>query len=306
VDVDPGFDQITAAWPGQFALRVCKQLSTYNVRADEFIEGEIVGRWGCLASKSLAFTPAGPIYLSAGGVVQETDGQFLERTIVPGIISEKLQNFRDKTAAELKNAAGEWLPREQQYWLNIGDTTFVWDWLASKRLKTNVWTTNSIDFAGGTLYDGDDDYEVIPGRSFYFWRDNDCRIYRFGQGITNEEYDYYVDTGGTTNIAPVYKTGNLLWGEQASQIRGYGMLVEFEGGVVDSSETLVIYAHDHFDTSQASTSFNKLYNRFIKEEVTVDPALYYRLRIAGVLSSGTYIEALDVYYRPDAERIVFQ
>lgn len=311
VEVDPGADLITAAWPGQFALAIAKQFSRYGVSEKEFVESEIVGRWGCIAPKSFALTPAGPIYLSASGVVLETDGQYLERTIVPGIISDKIPHILLKDILELKDARGGWLPREEQYWLNIGDTTWVWDWKATKRLGENVWTTSSVDFAGMTTYDPTANYENVAGRSMYFWRSGDARIYRFGSGNTYPEKDYNVDGTGYIRIVPSYMTGPLLWGNEASQIRAINVLVAFDGTTADSLETLLIKVYDQNGTLDYTGTYSKLYNRYLKRECTVTPEFYYQLMLTTYstftlnLESGTAIEMIEVYYVPDAEKIPF-
>lgn len=320
VDVNPGYDEITAGWPGQFALRWTMAFSNYNIVASSFLDAEIVGRWGCIAPKSLSLTPVGPIYLGANGVVLETDGQYLERTIVPGIISEKLQNFAYKDALELKNAVGMWLPREKQYWLNIGDTTFVWDLRASERLKTDVWTTSSVDFAGGTLYDTTGNFEVVPGRTLYFWRNGDTRIYRYGSTITDTAYagaitvlskevDYDVDSGGWQYIPILYRTGPLLWNAEQSQIRKIGLLANFDGTIADSAEALGVRLVNERQVILDTLPFLKLYNRYIRSETAISPALYYYVDMFSynlgsvALYSGTGIEALDVWYIENAEEI---
>jgi hypothetical protein len=313
VQVDPGFDEIVAAWPGQFALRVLKALSNHNVSALEFIQSEIVGRWGCIAAKSVALSPAGPIYLSDAGVVLEKDGEFLERTIVPGIISNTLINFNDMDPLVRKDARGMWLSREQQYWLSIGDTTYIWDWQATKQLGENVWTTSSVTFAGGTLYDVDDEFAVVPGRSFYFWREGDNRIFRYGQGITFPELDFDAEddvAGDYTQIVPIYRMSPLLWGSERSQITGYGLLVNFDGAVADSNETISIVAYNELGTQLAVINIGQLHRRFIKAGAgPVTPALFYQIELRGfglgvlALKSGTAIEALDIYFKPNNERI---
>ena len=314
VQVDPGFDQIVAAWPGQFALRVLKALSNYGVSSLEFVQSEIVGRWGCIAAKSVALSPAGPIYLSDAGVVLERDGEFLERTIVPGIISNTLINFNDMDPLVRKDARGMWLSREQQYWLSIGDTTYIWDWQATKQLGENAWTTSSITFAGGTLYDTDDEFAVVPGRTFYFWREGDNRIFQYGQDITFPEDDFDSEDAGGGDylpIVPVYRMSPLLWGSERSQITGYGLLVNFDGAVADSNETVSIVAYNESGSQLAVENITKLYRRFIKARASapVTPALFYQIEIRGfslsavALHSGTAIEAIDIYFKPNNERI---
>lgn len=312
VEIDPGFDEITAAWPTQYALAIAKQFSRYGVSESEFVQPEIVGRWGCLAPKSFAMTPAGPIYLSAAGIVLETQGQYLERAIVPGIISEKINHILSKTPADLQASKGIWLDREQQYWWTCGDTTWVWDLLATKRFGDNVWTTFSIAPAGGAFYDATNDYKVIPGRTLYFWRNGDARIYQYGKDITYPELDYNVDSGGYSKIVPIYKTGPLLWGKEASQIRGFGMVVNFDGVVADSSEILTVNAYDVDGTALTSSTLGHLYRRYLKREVTLSPSLYYQLTITGSplsalgMESGTAVEMLEIYYIPDVEKIPFE
>jgi len=312
IEVNPGFDQLTVAWPGQYAIRAMKALSNYNIDWRIFVEPEIVGHWGCIAPKSFALSPAGPIYLSDAGVVLERGGEYLEREVVPGIISNTLSNFNDMDPLTRKDARGAWLPREQQYWLCVNDTTFIWDWQATKRLGENVWTTSSITFAGGTLYDTDDEFAVVPGRSFYFWKEDDNRIYRYGQGITKEEYDY--DYKGTDtaydHIVMTYTTGPLLWNREKSQIRGFGLLTDYDGG----RQAEILYVNPLNESGAAlagAVGFHTLSARFIKQRTVVTPALYYQIEIKSstltpfALTTGLAIEALDVYYIPNAERIPF-
>jgi hypothetical protein len=305
VDINPGSDAIMAAWPGQFALRIAEQFSNYNVTVDGFSEPEIVGRWGCLAPKSLAFCPAGPLYLSAGGVVLERDGEYLERTIVPGIISDKIGNFSYKSPTELKAARGLWLPREQQYWLHIGDTTWVWDWIATQRLGQNVWTTSSIAFAGGTLYDQADDFEVVAGRSLYFWNDGDPRIYRYGKGIADDENDPY------SAIGIDWKSGPFLWNAEKSQLSAVNMFVSADESVPDSTEAIIVFLSDQLDDTVAESYFWTLDDRYMKNEISCQPSLYYRFQLYSAdntiyaLQSGTAIQMIEFYYIPDAERVPF-
>lgn len=313
VQVDPGFDEITAAWPGQFALQVKKALSSYGVDEVSFVDAEIVGRWGCLSPRSVALTPAGPIYLSERGVVLERDGQYLERTIVPGDISKKLLNFKDKATLDLKNSSGLWLREEKQYWLCVGDTTLVWDWEATRGLGKDIWTTSSLIFEGGTFYDAEDEYAIVPGRTLYFWRDNDANIYEYGDGITYPEYDYDTTTGGS-GYKPIlieYETGPLLWGVEAGQVKGVAGLFSFDGAEADSLETFWFNMYDENGTLTLASGFTKLYRRYIRSEYTADPALYYQIKFYSVsnafaaLASATTLEAFELYYIPKAERIQF-
>ena len=291
-------DEITGIASSRTALRVYKNYSNYNLY-DDFSQPERVGGWGCIAPKSLQSTPQGIIYLSEQGVVVENEGQSLERTVVQGLVSQKLNNFSELSLASRRTAVGRYLQSEQQYWLSIGDSTYVLDFLAGARMKEPVWTVYNFGFDEGFLYDTETDVDFIPGQTFYFFENNDSVLYKFG----DVEYDIKSNEG----IDFRWTSPPLFYDPQKTEIYVFGL-----GGHADSAATqFTLYALDETGVGLGSKGIDSLTQYYRAYEMEIKPSLYYSiylLAIPGVtdLNGETYISLIDIYHRKNAERYLLR
>jgi len=277
VDRDNG-DQITLVYPGRTAMRIFKFFSNYNIW-DGYTKPEIVGRWGCIAPFS--YVPGAlNYYLSSGGIVGETDGKQLERTVSQGLISKQLNNFDDLSMATQYGMVGQYLPTEQMALFCLGDTTYAYF------EKTGSWATWDFTFGGGCLYDVEDELDFMPGKTFYFFRAGDSTIYTYGTGNT--------DNGDSIRVE--WKSGAIYPDRWKEQVQDIGLWVESTNG--DDSLILVYVLDDGGDTL-STTAFSDLNDAryHLKEVATAEPGQYFQIYIVSDKSlADTRINGIDYKY----------
>jgi len=277
VNRDDG-DQITLVYPGRTAMRIFKFFSNYNIW-DGYTKPEIVGRWGCIAPFS--YVPGAlNYYLSSGGIVGETDGKQLERTVSQGLISKQLNNFDDLSMATQYGMVGQYLPTEQMALFCLGDTTYAYF------EKTGSWATWDFTFGGGCLYDVEDELDFMPGKTFYFFRAGDSTIYTYGTGNT--------DNGDSIRVE--WKSGAIYPDRWKKQVQDIGLWVESTNG--DDSLILVYVLDDGGDTL-STTAFSDLNDAryHLKEVATAEPGQYFQIYIVSDKSlADTRINGIDYKY----------
>lgn len=268
-------DENTLAFPTQGGIVVCKNNRTFIVFQNSNLKWsrrEITGLPGCIAPRSYAKGLNGHYYLSAFGVVRLNDGQTLERRYSSGIISEKLSNFDNLSSIVKRDARAAYLPNSQQYLLNIGDTTYVYD----ERL--DAWSTWSLKFAGSTLYGSEDELQYIPGDTMYFIQQGDSTIYRYG---TSE-----LDNGSGVQVlwssAP-FGVDNRL--EKVSDIAVWWTNVD---GI-----SVVMGIYNEADSLLENVTFSSQ-NRYSRKSYDANNALYHRLFISGVSIDSLSIDGIDI------------
>lgn len=271
-------DQITAVWPGRTALRVFKNFSSYNVY-DDYGKPEIVSRWGCIAPKSHV---AGTMqyYLSTRGIEAESDGQYLERTIDGSLLSASLNNFDDMSIATKSSMVGMYLPTDQIALFSLsGNVDTTWAFFE----ETGAWSTWDLTFAGGTLYDTEDELNFTPGKTFYFFKEDDSVLYTFGTANT--------DNGDS--ITMTWRSGVIGADRYMRNLNDVGLWVS-GNSVVDSLVTVYIY-NEH-GTKSDSLIFPALNGeRYILKEYGGDqPFQYFQLEIQHTGGSAdTKIDRID-------------
>jgi hypothetical protein len=177
-------DRITTVWPTRTAIRVKKNFTSWNAYSD-YQKREINQGRGCIASFSHILGRS-HYFLSTRGIETESDGLTLERTVVSGLLSHQLSSFRDRTIADLSNMVAAYVPTEQLALFSLGDTTWAYFEEAGRRTQgRGGWATWSMTFKGATLYDTEEELNFIPGKTLYFFRDNDPNIYRYGTATTD-------------------------------------------------------------------------------------------------------------------------
>lgn len=222
-------DQITLAFISRGVIRVLKNHSSFNVYQDANLDWnlrEVSNQWGCIAQHSYAASPLGHYYLSALGVVRESEGQFLERTQAVELISANLRNFTDLPINTLNTATGFYF--DQKYMLSIGDTTYVYD----ERAK--AWSTWSMTFSDATLYGTESELNFLPGDSMYFIQGGSSNLSRYG---TSE-----LDNGSPFQTR--WRSGALLQNEPGyKHIQSIEMA--FHSG--DDDDIVFVGLYDEFD-----------------------------------------------------------
>ena len=173
------------------------------------------------------------------------------------IISQKLSNFARLSSIVKRDARAAYLPNSQQYLLNIGDTTYVYD----ERL--DAWSTWSLKFASSTLYGSEDELQYIPGDTMYFTQQGDSTIYRYG---TSE-----LDNGSGMQVAWVsapFGVDNRL--EKISDIATWWTNKD--------SVSVVFGLFNESDSAIGSVIFNGS-GRYSRKSYDLTNSLYHRLFI---------------------------
>jgi hypothetical protein len=299
IDPDDG-DQITVCFPTRAGIRVLKNYSNYNVY-DAYSKYEKVGDWGCIAPHSYAAAENGHFYLSARGVVFESEGMQLERTVVSGLVSQKLRNFDIMTLATKRDAVGRWLPDKGKYLLCIGDTTYVYDKRASDLLGEEVWSTwTGLTFTGGTLYNVEDNLAFLPGNDFYFVKDNDSRLFHYA----SSEYD-----PRTTTVGIYWQNRNIVADPPyKSQVTGVGI----RGYSSTATDSLIVATVDESSTVVGTALFiDSLTQRYRLKAFAPSTALEYGILLynSGVIPShyfSGYVDRIDVFIEPRIEPVLMR
>lgn len=293
VNPDDG-DQITLCFATRAGIRVFKNYSNYTVY-DQYSKYEKTGDWGCIAPRSYAAAENGHFYLSARGVIFETEGQQLERTVVGGLVSQKLRNF-DVMSLETKSVAvGKWLPTEGKYLLAIGDTTYVFDKRASDLLGEEVWSTwTGLTFTSGCLYNTDTSLNFLPGNDFYFVNGGNV-LYKYG----DTEYDPH-----STKIAVNWRNEGMF-ADAAYKSQVVGVALRGYSAVTDS---IIMGVRDETGAVVSETIYiDSLTQRYRAYHMAPSTALEYGIQL--LCSSpmthyfSGYIERIDVFVEPRIETV---
>jgi hypothetical protein len=299
IDPDDG-DQITVCFPTRAGIRILKNYSNYNVY-DAYSKYEKVGDWGCIAPHSYAAAENGHFYLSARGVVFESEGMQLERTVVSGLVSQKLRNFDIMTLATKRDAVGRWLPDKGKYLLCIGDTTYVYDKRASDLLGEEVWSTwTGLTFTGGTLYNVEDNLAFLPGNDFYFVQDDDSRLFHYA----SSEYD-----PRTTTVGIYWQNRNMFADPPyKSQMTGVGI----RGYSSTATDSLIVATINESNTVVGTALFiDSLSQRYRLKAFAPSTALEYGILLynSGVIPShyfSGYVDRIDVFIEPRIEPVLMR
>jgi len=321
-------DEITAAWISRTNLRVAKNYSTYNINPQTFSDAFLVSNWGCIAPQSVIQAPPGTFYLSADGVILENEGLYLTGTYQsPNISIDKIGDFSDLSMISRKRAVGMWVRDRSQYWLTIGDTTYIYDWKASRAAGAPVWSTSSVTLGGATSYDTDDELEFMPGRTMYFWDPYggstrfwyggvphydttgckaECDSATYGINKVSNQLQKFgtseTDNGSYVQIA--FQTGALLWGDGFSQLKRIGVTVTG----ATAAEALTLAVIGPLDTVITMGTIDSMTREYRGYEYSIAPKLYYRVGIFSygqgsywALTGNTFISQIDIYYTLSAE-----
>lgn len=299
IDPDDG-DQITVCFPTRAGIRVLKNYSNYNVY-DSYSKYEKVGDWGCIAPHSYAAAENGHFYLSARGVVFETEGMQLERTVVSGLVSKNLRNFDIMSLETKRDAVGAWNPTTGKYLLCIGDTTYVYDKRAADLLGEEVWSTwTGLTFTSATLYNVEDNLDFLPGNDLYFVKDNDSRLFHYG----DSEYD-----PRSAKITVTWRNGGMLADPAyKSQILGIGL----HGYDATATDSLIVAALDENGSVAGAAIFvDSLNQRYRVKAIAPNVALEFGILLynSSLLTSnyfGGYIDRIDVFYEPRIEPVIWR
>ncbi len=196
INPDDG-DQITWAFPSNRGLiRVFKNRSNYNIfqnSALEWARVEVSGTHGCIASNSYARGFSGHYYLSASGVVRETEGPTIERTQTIELVSAKIKSFDLMSLVDKSAAIGFYTDRKYMLHVPAAGTTYVYD------ERANAWSTWSVAFQGAVNYGVETSLGFFPGDTMYFF--NDSVLYRLGTATS-------IDTA--VAITMRWQTGTLF------------------------------------------------------------------------------------------------
>jgi len=283
-------DEVTLAYPARGLIRVYKNFSNYNAFLDSdynWGRRELSGHHGCIAPRSHVSTIMGHYYLSATGVIRETEGMQLERTHSIELISAQLDNF-DKLSLNTKRKCVAFYIPDHKVGFCIGDTTYVYDELVKG------WYTWGLKVADYTMYGTEDDVDFVPGDTMYFVKPADTVLCKYG----TSEFD---------NISPIsfnWRTGALLVDGDDSPI--YYKAINKVGLWVDSDDTNTVYGayvniRNEEDSSLAVVNFVNLTDRrYFLKSVTPSQALYNKLRVYPCDTyslDNTAIEALKIHYR---------
>lgn len=239
-------DRITVAYPKRRAIAAKKNFTSWNVFS-EYTKTEINQGFGCIAPFSYT-KGAAHYFLSNRGIEKETDGQFLERTVNTFPLSAPLASFRNRTIADLSNMVAMYVPTEQLALFSLGDTTWAYFEEAGARTQEQGgWATWSMTFKGATLFDTEDELNFIPGKTMYFYQDDDPNIYRYGTATT--------DNGSL--IAMEWRSGAFGVDRHDDRVIDLGLWVNSTDNA-DSILTAFVYNQD--GTKNDSTIFPSLSN----------------------------------------------
>jgi len=225
-------------------------------------------------------------YLSAGGIIGEADGQMLERTIEQGIVSQFLNNFDNLDISVKKRMVGAYLPTEQKALFCLNDTTYVYDEKAIRYTGgQGGWSTWGLSFAGGCLYDVEDELDFTPGKTFYFFKPGDSALYSFGTSQT--------DDGDSIRIE--WKSGAIAASRYKSQVYDVGLWVNSQDA---GDSTLAVYVIDE-NRDTVSTGYLSELNtkRYHLKELLTNENHYFNIYIVSNKSvTNTIIDGIDIRF----------
>ena len=285
-------DEIVDAWPTRTAIVVKKNKTSWNVWEDENGEWkrrEIVSYVGDIARGSHAANYNGNYYLSDIGVIHETDGEVIERTFVPTLASEKLDNF-DKLNINTKSAAvGFALPHK--YLLCIGDTTYVYFEPRGDGTFPGGWATWSMPFRSATMYGYSASFNSYPFDTMFFVRAGGRTLFRYGKA----EYD----NSTVTPQVVYYESGPLLTSTSFKKIVGLGIWTR--SGSVASTVEYGFYNQNDSVITTAIMIMDSLNQRYRAKKIETNPAQYCRLVFRSLSIGWLFhigaIDRFDIYWR---------
>ncbi|KKL53495.1 hypothetical protein LCGC14_2274850, partial [marine sediment metagenome] len=289
-------DAITVCFPTRTGIRILKNYSNYNLY-DQKSKVEKVGDWGCIAPRSYAAADNGHFYLSARGVVFESEGLQLERTVISGLVSKKLRNFDIMSVETKSTAVGRYDKTAGQYRLTIGDSTYVYDKLASDLLGEEVWSIwTGLIFSDATLYNTEDELAFLPGDEFYFIQDGSSNLFLYGSSETDPSSAQIPITWGNANmlVDPGWKSEIMAVG-----IRGFS----------DSlSDTLWLRLIDETGTVTATNVVIDSLDQYYRiRAFPSNRALEHGIEIRSLTPTYPFlngqIERIDIWYEPRIEPI---
>lgn len=184
INPDDG-DQITRAFPSNRGLiRVFKYLSNYNIFQTSNLNWtrvEVSGTHGMIAPNSYARGFSGHYYLSASGVVRETEGQTIDRTQSIELISAPIKSFDNMSLIDKSKAVGFYDDRKYMLYIPAAGTTYVYDERASEHAGYPMWSTWDLVFQGATKYGVESELGFFPGDTMYYF--NDSTLYLLGTNV---------------------------------------------------------------------------------------------------------------------------
>jgi hypothetical protein len=298
VDPDDG-DAITVCFPTRTGVAVLKNYSRWNFY-DQYTKIEKVGDWGCIAPRSYAAADNGHFYLSARGVILETEGLQLERTVVGGLVSTKLRNFDIMSIATKSAAVGRYDKTAGQYRLTIGDSVYVYDKIASDLLGEEVWSIwLGATFTDATLYNTEDQLDFLPGDDFYFIQDGSSNLFKYGDSETDPN---------STQIAIEWENANILidpgWKSElmAVGIRGFSDSV---------GDILWVRPIDETGAATvANVAIDSMTQYYRARALSMNRALEHGIEIRSLPPTFEFlngrVERIDIWYVPRVEPVMIR
>lgn len=282
-------DFITGLTVTRSGLLIRKRQSTWLL-LDDYETLLKIGDFGCIATHSIANGDGVTFYLSDRGVRMESEGDQLDNTYRPRIISEQLRNFEKVSDSILSNAVGVYLRKEQIYMLSIdygsAETTFVFDPRVDG-VTTYTGKTGAFALAGATFYNKPGSNPCAVPETMYFIRPGSNRLWVYG--------------ADTANLPLTYTSAPILFSAPASsEITGL-MAV----GSAAATTTLTVEALDPLGTvSSTAQSIDSLDQKVRMISMDCGEFPYQRLRMSSTgLPANTMIEFLDVLYRRVAQSL---
>lgn len=284
VNRDDG-DKITVIYPSRSALRVLKNNSGYNVYDNslgQWVGKEITQRYGAIAPKSYAAGIGGNYYLSRYGAVLENEGQQLERTVVGGLISDQLDNFRKLSVTTLRDCRGFYHDQKVMFSFPSLDSTYIYD------ERTGSWSVWDFAFASAAHYGTEVSNDLIPGDTMYFIKGGESKLYRFGTSTT--------DKGAVIKF--LWSSASLvpsLWMKDLSQVALW-----VQSTSTTDSSLLIGPLMDTATYVQKYAYFSSLKSDrvFLHDYAPGPPGTAFQLVIANFYGfTNTTIDGLDIVYR---------
>ncbi len=293
--VNPGDgDAVTTAWPERGVIRVLKSRSSFNIFQDDMLnwtKTEVSGVHGCIAEHGYARGLLGHYFLSALGVIRENEGLSLERSQTSELVSKTLDNFSKLPIATSRKTRAFAIPSEGKVLFCIGDTTYVYDELA------DAWSTWSMTFRSATLYQDEENVELVPGDTMYFTKPNDYRIYKYGG----------VETDQGNTISMIWKSGPLLIGPEYKSITNVGLWRQ-GGGVAD---TILVALFNESDQSIQTCYFDSLHQAYSVMGIAPNNVLFSSIYITNGTAfpwqwdiDDIAIDGLDIWYTKAGDVII--
>lgn len=291
-------DAITVCFPTRTGIRIFKNYSNYNLY-DTYSKVEKVGDWGCIAPHSYAAADNGHFYLSARGVVFESEGMQLERTVNEGLVSTKLRNFDIMSIETKRTAVGKWNPVEGKYTLCISDSVYVYDKRASDLLGEEVWGIwVGMTFTDACLYNTEDELGFVPGDDFYFIQDGSSNLFLYGSSETDPR---------DAKVRMHWENANMLvdpgWKSEliAVGIRGYSD---------SASDTLYVTPMDETGSATVANVVIDSLNQYYRiRALGSNRALEHGIRVKSLLIYpflNGWVDRIDVWYEPRVEPIMIR